>query len=95
MTQVLALLKNYKNKGGNTSNNNNSKNNKGEIPGLAFVQSGNAVAWDRSKYHCFICGKVRHHGHDCRSVTPDVRDRHMARRKKELYEKLPAQTPRA
>ena len=89
MTPPLALVKNYRNEGGKTSNNNSNKN-KDESPGVGFVQPDNIVAQKRSKDQCFICGKVGHHGHDCRSVTPDVRDRHMAKHKEELGEKLDA-----
>ena len=90
-TQALALLKNYKGQkkatNSNNNNNNNSNNNADDKQGVAFVQPG-AAARDKSKDDCFICGKKGHHGHQCTSVTPGVRDQHIARRTKEFKDKF-------
>ena len=88
ITHALALLKNYKCEGGGGKPNNNN-NSKDESPVVAFVQPGGSAGdrdhtRDKSKDQCFICGKMGHHGFDCRSVFVEIRDKHMASRKKNL-----------
>ena len=88
-TQALALLKNYKGQKKATTNNNsnnNSNNNADDKQGVAFVQQG--AARDKSKDDCFVCGKKGHHGHECKSVTAEVRDQHIARRTKDFKDRF-------
>ena len=43
---------------------------------------------DKSNDQWFICRKIGHNGYDCTNVSIEIRDKHMANRKKDLDTKL-------